>query len=181
MSRHSAEIQQTTPNSKAQVYSNVMELLVDEEIAKQRPNYSRSLAQYFNPVEVATYALNRLPPLYASSKEGLERQKRRGRQKFGGDIRNAVRQGFAAIQRDPLRRSTPLTPEKPEPGCDPPEATAMLELAERLSSQDYFWSIKVSMLQQLIEQAATRKITQSEIESVLRSMNDVWNDERYRR
>ncbi|NEO33373.1 MAG: late competence development ComFB family protein [Symploca sp. SIO3C6] len=47
-----------------------MELLVIEEVKHQLDNYPQQLANYINPVEVATYALNRLSPLYASSEEG---------------------------------------------------------------------------------------------------------------
>jgi len=40
------------------------------------------LADYINRVEVATYALDRLPPLYASSQEGRCHQRVRGKQEY---------------------------------------------------------------------------------------------------
>jgi hypothetical protein len=95
-------------------YRNVMEIFVDEEIQYQLAN-NKTLTQSgmtLNLVEVATFALNRLPSLYASSKEGIEKQKAKGIVQLKPKIRQAVAQGFAAVVRDPLRRSTPLPKEK---------------------------------------------------------------------
>ncbi len=93
----------------AKVYQNVMEGLVAEEVEHQLKRIDSSLLRYIDPIEVATYALNRLPPLYVSSQEGQERQLKHGRQKLGDQIITAVRQAIAAVQRDPLRTSTPLS------------------------------------------------------------------------
>ena len=54
-------------DSGAKVHVNIMELLVQNEIDKQLRLYPKKIRDYINKVEVATYALNRLPPLYASS------------------------------------------------------------------------------------------------------------------
>lgn len=69
--------------SEPQTYKNVMEAFVQEEIEFQLQNnkaLSRS-ADYINLLEVATFALNRLPCYYASSIEGIERQRRRIKEK----------------------------------------------------------------------------------------------------
>lgn len=89
-------------------HKNVMELLVTEEIEKQIENYPFKLSKKINWIEIATYALNRLPPLYASSKEGLYRQKQRGQKEFKNQISSAVSQALEVVQRNPLRLSTPL-------------------------------------------------------------------------
>ncbi|MEM8780997.1 MAG: late competence development ComFB family protein, partial [Cyanobacteria bacterium P01_G01_bin.49] len=90
---------------------NVMELLVQEEIEAQLKFYPKSLKSYLNTIEVATYALNRLPALYASSTRGKEQQKRFGQQKYKKQITSEVRRALAAIERDPLRKSTPISSE----------------------------------------------------------------------
>ena len=95
-------------------YHNVMEDLVAEEVKRQLASLSPRLSQYIKRVEVETYALNRLPPLYASSKEGWIQQLKRGREEFYAPIKTAVRQAIAAVQRDLLRHSTPLSPEEAE-------------------------------------------------------------------
>ena len=54
----------TRPQRK---FHNIMEELVIEEVQRQIVGLPTRLAQYIKKVEVETYALNRLPPLYASS------------------------------------------------------------------------------------------------------------------
>ncbi|MEL7038713.1 MAG: late competence development ComFB family protein [Cyanobacteria bacterium J06592_8] len=91
---------------------NVMQILVLQEVDRQLKELSHNQAQYIKPVEVVTYALNRLPPLYASSQEGLGHQLKQAQNQYKPQITVAVRQGIAAVQRDPLRRSTPLALKK---------------------------------------------------------------------
>lgn len=93
-------------------YHNVMEELVTEEAKRQLASLPAKLSQYIKRVEVETYALNRLPPLYASSKEGWMQQLKRGRAEFSASVKTAVRQAIAAVQRDLLRHSTPLSAEE---------------------------------------------------------------------
>lgn len=93
---------------KATTYTNIMEILVHEEIERQIKPYPSHLKKYINKVEVATFALNRLPPLYASSQEGKTQQHRNGQDKYRREIQMAVRRGLAAVEKDPLRVSTPL-------------------------------------------------------------------------
>jgi Late competence development protein ComFB len=90
------------------IYINVMEELVAEEVERQLKLCPDSLRQYIKPVEVETYALNRLAPLYASSEKGKNQQKILGRKQHREKIITAVRQAIAAVQRDPLRCSIPL-------------------------------------------------------------------------
>lgn len=93
---------------KANSYKNVMELLIDSEIDRQTCNYSHAQAQQINRIEVATYALNRLPPLYASSQEGIDRQYERGMVEFQPRITATVNQALQQIHQQPSRTSTPL-------------------------------------------------------------------------
>lgn len=90
---------------------NIMEELVYAEIKKQLKYYPSSLARYINQVEVATFALNRLPPLYASSEKGKNQQRLLGQRQYQEQMKIAVRQGIAAVQRDPIRSSQPLISE----------------------------------------------------------------------
>jgi hypothetical protein len=93
---------------QANSYKNVMELLIDDEIDRQTCRYSQIDAQTFNRIEVATYALNRVPPLYASSQEGIERQYERGLSEFSDCITATVGQALRKIQQNPHSASTPL-------------------------------------------------------------------------
>ncbi len=97
---------------QAQIYKNVMEPLVDQEIKTQINQTPAYKSQTINITEVATFALNRLPPLYASSQEGLYRQKKRAQKEFGKHIKAAVRKGLEVVTKEPLRLTTPLLPEE---------------------------------------------------------------------
>lgn len=89
-------------------YINVMELLVAEEVEQQLRQLPARVLKYIKPIEVETYALNRLPSLYAVSEKGWQFQHHKARYELRKDISYAVRQAIAAVQVDPLRASRPL-------------------------------------------------------------------------
>lgn len=90
-------------------YTNVMERLVAEEVARQKSKLPPKLREYISSVEVETYALNRLPALYASSEKGWQMQYEKAGETHSAAVTQAVRQGVAAVQVDPLRASQPLS------------------------------------------------------------------------
>jgi hypothetical protein len=112
---------------QANSYKNVMELLVDDEIDRQTVSYSRDEAHKINRIEVAAYALNRLPPLYASSQEGVEMQYSRGQQEFSDRIQQSVSQALGNVAQQPQRDTTPFNQPLTAPELQP--------LADRLQSQ----------------------------------------------
>lgn len=85
-----------------------MENMVAEEVNRQITLLPQKLAKYIKRADVETYALNRLPPLYASSKEGWQFQTKKAEEDYKKQITVGVRHAFAAVQRDLLRNSTPL-------------------------------------------------------------------------
>ena len=99
---------QEIADKQAKCHKNVMEDLFYEEIVRQLRHYPKNLAGYINNVEVATYALNRLPALYASSQNGQSQQIQMARKKYKDQVISAVRRAIAAIERDPLRVSAPI-------------------------------------------------------------------------
>jgi hypothetical protein len=121
-----------TNSQTAKTYINVMEVLVQQEIEKQLKFYPKNLKSYLNVVEVATYALNRLPPLYASSTTGQRQQESQGATKYKEEITSAVRRAIAAVERDPLRSCTPIVSEME---LQYEEATQVLQGIESLLSE----------------------------------------------
>jgi len=95
-------------------YVNIMEEMVAEEVNRQITVLPQKLAQYIKRRDVETYALNRLPPLYASSKEGWKFQTKKAEKDYEEKIAVAVRHALAAIQRDLLKNSTPLFKDEHE-------------------------------------------------------------------
>ena len=90
-------------------YTNVMERLVAEEVVRQKAKLPPKLREYIKGIEVETYALNRLPALYASSEKGWQMQYEKAGQTHAVTVAQAVRHGIAAVQVDPLRASEPLS------------------------------------------------------------------------
>ena len=82
--------------------------MVAEEVNRQITLLPQKLAKYIKRADVETYALNRLPPLYASSKEGWQFQTKKAEEDYKKQITVGVRHAFAAVQRDLLKNSTPL-------------------------------------------------------------------------
>lgn len=104
-------------------YLNIMEEMVTQEVNRQMVLLPQKLAKYIKRIDVETYALNRLPPLYASSQEGWQFQTKRAEAEYKKQIATAVRHAFAAVQRDLLKHSTPLVKEEVKKASSPPPAT----------------------------------------------------------
>jgi hypothetical protein len=113
-------------------YRNIMEILVEQEVNRQMNKLPSQIAQYMRPVEIMTYALNRLTPLYACSEKGLEEQLKKAKQEHGPQIVQSVRWAIAAVQRDPLRKFTPFQQE----GQD----SVLQELRKLLNDETIDWT-----------------------------------------
>jgi hypothetical protein len=160
------------------IHRNVMEMLVAEEIERQIVRLPSNIQKFVNPIEVATYALNRLPALYASSQQGFNKQKLKGRSEHSVKITQEVRKGFAAIQQDLLRNSTPLQAEN-ESQVDKSikEAQAALqELADYLPEKALTWKNVIRLVKPIL---AELKEQDSEIinsQKVRSRSSKLWED-----
>jgi len=126
-------------------YINVMELLVAEEVVKQIKGMPPRMLKYLKQSEVETYALNRLPALYASSEKGWQHQYEKAKRELHSQIKSAVRQALAAVQVDPIRSSEPLSFSQDE------DAEATLELLRALYQQPNLgWDEAVKRLRTLL-------------------------------
>lgn len=124
---------------------NVMELLVTEEVEKQVKTMHPRMLKYLKRVEVETYALNRLPSLYASSEKGWQHQYEKAKRELHNQIKSAVRQAFAAVQVDPIRSSEPLR------GQDNEDANVALNaLREILKQPDLSWDGAITRLRAVL-------------------------------
>ncbi len=160
----------------AKIHVNIMEFLVQEEIEKQLKSYPKKIRDYINEVEVATYALNRLPALYASSYIGQEHQKRTGKQKYKSQITLAVRRALAAIERDPIKKSVPLVSES---HAQYELAKISLNKLENLlkkqgiiaNNQKLSWNNLNKIIYPLITKAQSKTIKKQDIESKIWNIN----------
>lgn len=94
---------------QAGVKINVMEALVTQEAKRQLKALPPKTREYLTELDIITYALNRLPPLYASSQEGIAHQTKAAKQNHQQAIQTEVQRAIAIIRRDPLRRTTRIT------------------------------------------------------------------------
>ena len=92
--------------------TNVMEMLVTMEVVKQVQGLPKQIQRFIKVTQVKAYALNILPPLYVTSAKGWDRYWQKGEGELHSKIQMAVRQGIAAVQRDPLRETSPLPHER---------------------------------------------------------------------
>ena len=128
------------------VYINVMELLVADEVERQFNKLPERVSRYVKRSEVETFALNRLPTLYASSEKGLQHQLDRAHQELKLQIESAVSHAIAAVQVDPIRISQPVHIESTYGR----EADAVLQLlSEWMRSPNLTWETALQKIQHL--------------------------------
>lgn len=133
---------------------NVMETLVMEEVERQFRKFSSRQQSFIAPDAVTTYALNRLKPLYANSQKGYECQEQKAREEFGSNIEMAVRQGIAAVERDPLRSSQPIRVK-----ADNQADQALKAMQKILQRKDLDWDNLPDVLEQALNGASNGEIT----------------------
>jgi hypothetical protein len=82
---------------------NVLLEFVYKDANAQIQSLGSGIRHNYNIDEVIAYALNRLPPMFASTDVGLQ-AKRLDCVKMQADINKIVRQALIAVRRDPLRQ-----------------------------------------------------------------------------
>lgn len=157
----------------AQTYRNVMEPLVVEEVEKQLKQLPPKVAKYVNKAEAIAYALNRLPPLYATSEKGWQQQFTKASREMRTKLVQAVRQALAAVQRDPLRSVAPLKLEE-----DRDAQEALQGLRELLCSDELGWDNLVETIERALIRTARGEITWRKRGSALAESRE-WRDSRY--
>ncbi|MCA6509451.1 MAG: late competence development ComFB family protein [Pseudanabaena sp.] len=93
---------------------NVLEEIVVVEVQEQLNHLSQTAREAINLSEVAAFALNRLPTLYASTSRGWLQQRKRAHSELQPQIVSAVQQALLGVKRDPLRKSTKIEASKVE-------------------------------------------------------------------
>jgi hypothetical protein len=113
---------------------NAIEEIVIQEVQAQLAKAPQSQQNTVNINDVAAYALNRLPPMYATSQEGWSQQRRRAMTEFMGQIEMMVRRALVNAKPDVLRDMTPL-PEKETEN----QALALAQLQQLFGVDDMTW------------------------------------------
>ena len=125
----------TTPSPEYLIsLRNVLEDLVVDEAKEQIQRLGSKVRVQLALGEVAAYALNRLPPLYASTDRGWLQQRKRANNELRSQITNAVHHGMMAVRRDPLRQPKPIPPVELES-----TALSLSKLAKLLNKPELTW------------------------------------------
>ena len=165
---------------ESQIYKNVMELLIEREIGHHIRHRKRAinLNSYLNLLEVATYALNRLPTLYASSVEGLGHQQIRAKKYLIIKIKRTVSLAFAAIERDPIRKSTPLQSREVQLQQEQNTSNSLKKTIQNLdkvaSQQELSWI--VSFMKHFLERVSNQQISEKEVVKLYGLLYYYWKD-----
>jgi hypothetical protein len=125
----------TTPSPEYAIdLRNVLEDLVVDEAKEQIQRLGNKVRIQIALGEVAAYALNRLPPLYASTDRGWLQQRKRANTELKSQIINAVHHGMMAVRRDPLRQPKPIPQIELES-----TALSLSRLANLLNKSELTW------------------------------------------
>jgi hypothetical protein len=135
-------------------YKNVMEILVEEEVVRQVKALPSRIASYINQAELTAYALNQLPPLYATSERGFEYQLERGKVKFIAQISQAVQRSIAAIRQDPLRTHVPLKEHQATPFRE-----VLKQMQNLLKNDQVDWANLPIVVEQALRRAAQGEVS----------------------
>ena len=165
------------------IHRNVMEMLVADEIERQIVRLPNNIKKFINPIEVATYALNRLPALYASSQQGFNKQKLKGRSEHSVKITQEVRKGLAAVQQDLLRSSTPLLSEN-ESEIDKSikkAKAALQELADYLPEKDLTWKNVIRLVKPILAELKEQDSDVINSQKVKARGSELWEDSIYKK
>ncbi len=173
------QVQKENKVSDSKTYKNVMEFLIEREIGHQISHRKTAinLNSYVNLIEVATYALNRLPTLYASSIEGLQQQQTRAKKYLTKKIERAVSLAFASIERDPIRKSTPLQFQEIKPqekNIFNNTKTTIENLNKVASQRELSWI--VSFMEHFLQRVNQRQISEKEVSKLYSILYYYWQD-----
>jgi hypothetical protein len=140
---------------------NVLIEFVYKEANAQIQGLGSGIKDKYNTNEVVAYALNRLPPMFASTDVGLM-QKRQECMAMQANITKVTRQALIAVRRDPLRQAQPL------PDIELSNAPyALLGIQELLGGQNLMWCD----LHQALEEAFENTIAKFHLENYSPHLN----------
>ena len=93
-------------------YSNILESLVTAIVERRTQRLDETVQQKINIDDVAAYVLNRLPPMYATSRRGLQNLRLRVKSEMTSQIISIVKEALTRVSQAPERALSPLPFEK---------------------------------------------------------------------
>ncbi|MEA5479066.1 late competence development ComFB family protein [Pseudanabaena galeata UHCC 0370] len=116
-------------------YSNILESLVTAIVERRVNRLDEGVQQKINIDDVAAYVLNRLPPMYATSRRGLQNLRQRVKSEMTSQIISIVKEALNRVVQSPERALSPLPFEKFNIELE----DALVQLRELLKRNDVTW------------------------------------------
>jgi len=93
-------------------YSNILESIVAAIIERRVNRFDEAIQKKISIDDVAAYVLNRLPPMYATSRRGLQNLRQRVKSEMTNQIISIVKEALNKVIQAPERSLSPLPFEK---------------------------------------------------------------------
>jgi hypothetical protein len=116
-------------------YSNILESLVEAIVARRVQRLDEAIQQKLSIDDVSAYVLNRLPPMYATSKRGLQNLRQKVKSDMTNQIINLVKEALAKVIQSPERALSPLPFERFNLELE----DTLVQLRELLGRDDITW------------------------------------------
>ncbi len=129
-------------------FTNVMEKLILEETARQLSRMAPMLAREVTLEDAAAYALNRLPPMYATSEEGIERLREKALLDMGTAIASTVIQSIMTLSRLPRRIDAPIPVVK----FEEQQESALSQVRQIAQRDDITWRNISRLMEDALEE-----------------------------
>jgi hypothetical protein len=140
-------------------YRNAMETLVAQELQRQLRMMPPKVAQEIAIDDVAAYALNCLPPLYATTDSGWQWQVDRAQEEMQSQIAMAVSQGLMVVHQAPIRSGVRISAGNENLIS---AQKALQELARLLNRPNLSWQEVVSWVRQSrLQRSASNSLNSS--------------------
>lgn len=116
-------------------YSNILETLVQAIVERRVQRLDTVVQQKISIDDVAAYVLNRLPPMYATSRRGLQNLRQKVKSDMTNQIISLVKEALAKVIQAPERALSPLPFEKFNLELE----DTLVQLRELLGRDDITW------------------------------------------
>jgi hypothetical protein len=132
-------------------YSNILENLVTAIAERRMERLSPELKAQINLDEVLAYALNRLPPMYATSNRGLKQLRQQVKNEMTNEVMAIVKQAFVKVAQTPERVLSPLPFER----FNSEQDASLEKLKLILKRDDVTWRNVVELIEAAMVQKAS--------------------------
>lgn len=116
-------------------FTNILEDLVQQEVKNQLVHMANVLPRKVGIDDVSAYVLNRLPPMYATTEQGIAWQTQKAKEQIASQIESTVIQAMMKLSKTPRRLADPLPLLKFEEDCE----QAIKELRLIFQRDDITW------------------------------------------